>query len=193
MVLDEKKIIEDLEKEQSGLQDYASFVRLNEEFRYKKQQQKLFFATLLLSIYLVFALGFLFIFRNNTPSLIWPFQTSSSPQIADLQLKLNSLATEFSILKSNISTSSENFVLSSRIAALEQSINLDPEKAVTAILIREQQKNLETSFKELKESQIRLEGKVDNFITSVIIVPIVGFLLALVAWYIQVYFSRREK
>lgn len=193
MALDEKKIIEDLEKDRDGLKDYASFVRSNAEFRYRKQQQKLIFATILLSVYLVFALGFLFIFRNNSPFLLWPFQSSNSQEIYDLQKKVNSLASEVSTVKTNISTSSGSSVLSSRISALEQSINLDPEKAVTAILIRDQQKNLETNFKELKDSQVRLEGKVDGFITSVIIVPIVGFLLALLAWFVQVRLSRKEK
>lgn len=192
----EEKIIRDIESESNGLRDYDSFARSTVEFRYKKQQQKMIFAIAFLFIYLVFALGFLYIFRNNTSFLLWPFQAPDSPKISDLQRQVDSLGLEVSKLENTISTSTSEGVsvsgLRARIGALEESINLDPEKAVTAILIREQQKNLETNFTELKDSQIRLGDKVDSFITTVIIVPIIGFVLALLGWFIQARFFKKE-
>ncbi len=196
MAFEEDKIIKEIENESEGLKDYDSFIRSNTEFRYKKQQQKLIFATILAIIYLILSLGFLFTFRNNTSLLLWPFKVSDSDKISNLQNQINSLNNQVSELKTNISTSTTEVVstkkLDARLTALEESISLDPEKAVTAILIREQQKNLTENFKELKDSQVRLSDKVDSFITSVIIVPIIGFLLALLGWFIQVRLSKKN-
>ena len=199
MALDEEKVIEDLENSSiDGLKDYANFVKSNAEFRFRRQQQKLVFGTMLLAVYLLFVLGVLSLFRNNTAFLLWPFMpsgSSDSQQLSKLQEQISSLQSEVAKLSTATSTPKSANIgkLDARMEALEESINLDPEKALTAGLIREQQKNLEANFAELRDAQTRLEDKFGNFVTTVLITPIVGALLALLVWFIQARMSRKER
>ena len=193
MAVDEHKLIEDLARKSDGFKDYTTFLKLNAEFQLKKKQQKLIWGAGFLIVYLVFVLGFLSVFRNNTTLLLWPFKASNSEQISKLEARVDLLQAE--ILKFSTSSSpnpiNDTRKLDARMDALEQTINLSPEKALTATLIREQQKNLEQNVSLLRDSQNRLESKVDNFVTTVLIAPIFAALLTLLGWFLKVHFFKK--
>jgi hypothetical protein len=193
MDIDETKLFKKIEQDTSPLKDYKAFLKVSEELHQKKQQKKLIWKVALLLVYLSFSFIYLFLFRNNPSIIFWPVKTSSSEQeISDIQLQIDSLKKEISNLRSVYSSSSDNVtikMLEKRIGGLEDAIFLDPEKALTAVLLREKQKNLETNFSELRNTQSRIEGKLDSFITTVIFVPLFG---GLIAWFVQSRFKKED-
>ena len=195
--IDEKKIVSDIETESAGLKDYMSFLRLNNEYRLKRQQQKIFFITVFLGMYSVFAFVFLSAFRDHSAFVFWPFQVSNNGQMNNIQTRLDTLDEEIKNLKGSLSTTTadDNSVnyLKTRISALEDTISLDPEKALTAVLLREKQKNLEDNLSELRSEQSRLESKVDNLMITVLIGPVIAGFLGLLIWFIQKRFTKKEE
>lgn len=196
MAVDEKTIIEQVENESEGLKAYASFLSSNEEYRYKKQQRRLIFLTFSLIIYLVFVLGFLFIFRNNASLLFWPLRIFEQDQNIGLEVRVGVLEEKIKELRSSLATSSTENInindLNNRIGSIEETIELNPEKALTAVLLREKQKNLDENFVDLRNAQVRLESKVDGFVTTVLVTPIVAALLGLLGWFLKNLYSKRR-
>jgi hypothetical protein len=80
----------------------------------------------------------------------------------------------------------------SRQQAIDQTINVDGEKALTATLIREKQKDIDANIVDVRAGQNRLNDKVDQFISTLISVPLIGFVLALLS-YVIIYFFFRSK
>jgi nitrate reductase NapE component len=76
---------------------------------------------------------------------------------------------------------------------LEDSISLEPDKALTAAVLREDQKNVESSLTDVRDSEARLESKLDNFITTVVIVPIVTAIIGIIIWLLQGRLKKRVK
>ncbi len=193
----EEEIILNLDKESSDLEDYDSYLIKKREYRLRKQQSRVLFAGVFLLVYVVMALSVLSFFRD-TPSGLFPsFGISSSEEekIKDLELRMNLIGMRVESLQSTISStqasSSVSYLdsqfaeLSRRQNALEESISLDPEKALTAGLLREKQKNLENNFSDLRNAQVRLDSKLSDFITAVFVTPIAVAFVGFFIWFIQ--------
>ena len=204
MTIDEQKIVSDISTESDGLKDFNSFSRLSRDYKLRKQQKKLFLFIIILFIYFIIALGALFVFRNNPYFLFWPLDIGKeSRSITALDQRLSILENKSvdlqDLLAQPTSTSVSNNIinlqlvtLSNRQEALEESINLNPEKALTAGLLREKQKNLEDNFIQLRSVQERLDSKLDNFITTAILGPIVVAIIGLIVWFIQRKFKKED-
>lgn len=202
MPIDEQKIISDFNKSSSGLKDYKSLLNFEKEYRFKKQQRKLMFVSIIFVFYLLMALTLLLFFRNKASSILfWPLNTVESQRIESLENRLQNLEKDIENVQLTFSSttngnSSLSYInsqihnLNTRQESIEQSINLDPEKALTATLLREKQKNLENNFIEIKNSQAKLESKFDNFITTIILGPLITAILGFIIWLIQ---SRLKK
>lgn len=184
MSLDEQKFIKNFNEESSSLNNYSTFLRSEAEFKLRKNQRKFSILAFVLSFYLLFILFFMNNYRKDRLLSIFIKDDTITQEINEINSKINFLTKDIDNKFNNVSTSASN-QLNLRIDALEKSINLDSEKALTAGLIREQQKNLSINFSELKESQIRLENKMDNFVTTVLIGPIILTLLGFFVWFVQ--------
>lgn len=194
MVIDEKKLIESIEKKSTIFNDYTSLARFNLEYQTKKRQQKLVFGSIFLVGYIIVAFSILFMFKDNTTVLFWPFEKPvDSNQLDDLQKQVLTLSKETEDVKIALASPQNNAsvkYLDNRLSALEQSISLNPEKALTAVLLREKQKNLEENFSELRSEQARLDSKVDNFFITVIIAPVAVAILGFLGWFIKGRFKK---
>jgi hypothetical protein len=202
MSIDEQKIISDIKKDSSGVNDYRSYIRLDREYKYRRQQKLINLASLLTVVYTIIALIVFVFFKNDTRTfLYWPFNPPSDQiKIKDLENRILDSEKKIDFIDSVINSSttknvsldyinSQIYRLNSRQGALEESISLDSEKALTAGLLREKQRALEVNFSELREAQIRLDSKFDNFMITVILIPIITLVGSLIVW----FFTKRNK
>lgn len=195
---DEEKIISSIHKEDlKNLRDYATLARLENEYRYKNQQRRLRILTVFAAFYSLLSVMVLLWFKNRPNILFWPINIESqSQEVENLRRDIESVKQETTILKSAISSSTGRDIpinylnlqldrLDNREKALEESISLDPEKALTAGLLREKQKNLEANLLELRGAHSKIDSKLDNFITTVLIAPIVTAIFGFLIWLLQ--------
>ncbi|HCC05339.1 TPA: hypothetical protein DEP58_03470 [Patescibacteria group bacterium] len=194
MAIDENKIIQEIERlEVRSERDYDFFLR---EYQQRKKQQKLIFATASLLVYMIFILIFFVSFRSNPSFLFWPFKINTpSSDISILERQVDLLSKKVDELNNSTTTpvrgeTTQN--LSIRLNTLEETISLNPDKALTAVLLREKQKNLEENFNNLRDAQSRLDSKVDNFVITVLIAPVVAALLGLLIWFLQSRFWKKK-
>lgn len=198
MQFDENKIINDLSKSPTGLNDYKSLLHSEKEYNYKLKQKKIMALAILLAVYTLFSIGLLIFFRNKANDiLLWPLKPAQeSTNIILLEKKLDNLSRETNNLNEILSKSVENNYsvsyfnsklekLNNSQKSIEEAISLDPEKVLTTTFLREKQKNLESSFLDLRNSQDKLDSKLDNFITTVIVVPIITAILGFIIWVLQ--------
>lgn len=147
----------------------------------------------LMAVYSVLAAG-IFAFKDND-SFFTPEDTKS---INELQTELEATQREtqqtdenvkklITILEKPVQDPGQKALLARiekleiKQRAIETTVLEDPEKALTARLLREKQSNLEQQVKELKEDNAKLDSKIDQFISTIITVPIIGFALALLS------------
>jgi hypothetical protein len=114
-------------------------------------------------------------------------------QIDDINKKYDIISQE---LTKNASESSTRD-LQLRIANMEvkqdsiaQTILIDPDKALTARLLRVEQKNLEDKYDQIKSNQSDLNNKFDNIILYVVAIPLGGVVLSLVSAFVLYLFSK---
>lgn len=205
MDFNENKIIEDLSNSSSGLKDYNSLLHSEKEYSFKLKQKKIIILAILLSVYTLLALALLVFFKNKaTDIMLWPFgDTQKINNSENLEKRLNTLDKEVIILNETLSKSTENnystSYLNSKIEnlnlrqkSIESSISTDPEKALTSVLLREKQINIENGLLELRNSQDKLNTRVDNLITTVIVGPIVTAILGFIFWVLQSKFKKEN-
>jgi len=204
MTIDEQKIISNISEESGGLKDYNSFLRFSDKYQLKRRQRKLIIMIIVLLFYFFGALVALFFFKNDYDLLSWPLSAQpQNQQINDLQARTENLEKEIgsfqkifaSSVNSNMAIgylNSQFDKLDKKQTALEESISLDPEKALTAALLREKQKNLEDNFAQLRDAQNKLDSKLDTFITTVILAPIMVALLGLLGWFLKGKFDKKS-
>lgn len=197
MDLNEKKVIEDIKNVSSGFKDYNSFAHFNADYRLKKQQQRQILIAAIIAIYIFVIAGFLILSRNGSGTLLWPFATGDLSEITKLESRILGLEKDFKESEIATTTSSPSEMalrrLNQRMSSLEETISLNPEKALTAVLLRERQKNIEDDFIELRNAQVRLDAKVDNFFITVLVGPIIVAILGLIAWFVQNRLSKKGR
>lgn len=204
MATEEEKIISDVSKENDSIKDYISFSRINSNYRLERRRKKLMFLTITLLIYAIAAVIALIKFKENSSLLHWPTndQKIKDLQIKVLQEKITSIENDVKNIQTSLSSSSKDMFLNNYInikldeltkreRALEEAIYLDPEKALTTTLLKEKQKDIEDDFSQLRETQSKLDTKLDNFITTVIITPIIVAVLAILGWLIRINFFKK--
>lgn len=76
--------------------------------------------------------------------------------------------------------------------AINQTITVDSDKALTATLLREKQKEIDANISDTRANQNRLNDKVDQFISTIISVPLIGFVLALLSYLIYFLINRYQ-
>jgi nitrate reductase NapE component len=206
MTIDEEKILSGLTKEKvDNLTDYNTFTRLDDQFKSKKKSKRIVVLLISLLVYVLISVTVLYSFRNRADVLFWPLNISSDGKTDPLiDKKITALTAEISDLKFIIASTSQEYTsfnylnsqireLQNRERALEDSISLEPDKALTAAVLREDQKNVESSLTDVRDSEARLESKLDNFITTVVIVPIVTAIIGIIIWLLQGRLKKRVK
>lgn len=68
-------------------------------------------------------------------------------------------------------------------------MHYDTDKALTAKLLREKQFTIENSITELKNNQILLDEKVDDYLAKIITIPLWGVTLTVVASLVTLAFK----
>ena len=200
-----EKIINDINNSSSGLRDYNSLLHSEKEYFFKKKQKKMILLATIILVYTLISLTLLIFFKNKaTDIMLWPLiNTQKVDNYNALENKVNLLDKEVATFNDILSKSTQNNYsisylnskiekIDSRQKSIESSISTDPEKALTSVLLREKQINIENSLLDLKNQQDKLNTRVDNFITTVLVGPIVTAILGFIIWILQSKFKKEN-
>ncbi len=70
--------------------------------------------------------------------------------------------------------------LENQTNAISSTILQDPEKAITASLLRKKQIETESTLIEIKDSEAKINQRIDNITLTVVAIPLIGFVLSLI-------------
>ncbi len=127
--------------------------------------------------------------------LTFPFKISDNVTNSEINI-LNTRITSLENLIKNSSASSETNLIAVRVGLLEENqknlnetVGYDLDKALTAKLLREKQIVIENKISQLEKGQDGINGRMD----SIIIIPLVGFVLSLVSALVYFLFTKFKK
>jgi len=153
---------------------------------------------LLAIIYTVVILMFFLLQNYSSFSL---FKSRTDFDFSELTLQLQETEANFSSLEEGIKTilESPDNLLALRVTQLEENqeslietISFDVDKAITARLLQEKQKVIEAEISRLSENQDAVNARIDTLITTLVAVPLIGFILSLLGIFIS-YLINRSK
>lgn len=127
--------------------------------------------------------------------LIFPFKISNNVANSEINI-LNTRITSLENFIKNSSASSDMNLIAVRVGLLEdnqkklnETVGYDLDKALTAKLLREKQIVIEDKISQLEKGQEGINGRMD----SIIIIPLVGFVLSLVSALVYFLFTKFKK
>lgn len=170
-----------------------------EQFEYEVARRRKFQDSLRLFVlvYGVIVIGLAITFlltKTNFSSRFFSSNDSSDAKIAILQAEINDQSESINKLQKSLDDKSQtdNSALaarvdnvSSRVDALESTVLIDPDKALTARLLREKQTTLEGSVKDLKSEIGEMRQASMNLVVAVVGVPLAGLLITMGISYVQ--------
>lgn len=138
--------------------------------------------------------------KNDFALPTFQISSNSNVQTQELQDQVLSLSSKVQLLESSIKTASSSSNLELRVVKLEtgqknlsDSIDMDIDKALTARVLQEKQKNIESEITTLQSSQSDTNRRIDGLITTVVAVPLGGIALSLITSLVYFLFGRNSK
>lgn len=153
---------------------------------------------LIVYVYMLIIMVF-FLIRDNSFSSL--FSLKSEPDTSKVEVQVETLKLKLIDLENSIKTASNTSDTQSvniRINQLEEgqkniadSIDLDINKALTARLLQEKQKTIEGEISLLHDSQNDLDKRIDGLVTTLVAIPLGGFILTLASAFIFYLVSKK--
>ena len=188
---------------QEVVKQFNTYLKYKEDVKRKKQVQKsrlilaaTIFYTLIAGIItsgLMSKEGFIYgLFserRNSEEQRKMEYLESEIVKINDSVDRLdklfeeNSKNTDLAVISTRLGSVEE------KQSNIEQTILMDPDKAITTRLLRDKQEVLNNELTETKNALIRLNDKLDNFIIGVFATPL---LVGLIGWGLKYIFTRNR-